>query len=121
MKIVLDGDETYDKLSINNEYVSFCISKATIKDLYGCSLNHTTMNTHGYSSECEFLTFNANTNHNKGNEGFAINGDNVQHLQVRFATSRMEGYELNLDGLKQYLADNNMTFYLAGESISLDE
>ena len=115
MKIVLDGDETYDKLSINDEYVSFCISKATIKDLYGCSLNHTTMNTHGYSSECEFLTFNVDTNHNKGNEGFAINGDSVQHLQVRFATSRMENYTKDLSGLRKYLSDNNMVFYLAKE------
>ena len=115
MKIVLDGDEVYDRLSINDEYVSFCISKATIKDLYGCSLNHTTMDTHSYSSECEFLTFNVNTNHNKGNEGFAINGDSVQHLQIRFATSRMENYTKDLSGLRQYLSDNNMVFYLAKE------
>ena len=120
MKIVLNGDENYERLYVDNNYISFYLSKATIKNLYGCTL-YVNSASHGYDSDCEYLTYNFDTNHNKGNEGFAINGDNTQHLQVRFAVSRMEGYELNLDGLKQYLADNNMTFYLAGESISLDE
>lgn len=110
-KIVINGDEKYEKLTFSDEYVSFCLSKSTIAELYGCSFDMN-LHLHSYETENDFLIFNSNTNYNKNNEGFALSGDNTQHLQIRFKTERMANYTKNLDGLKQYLFKNNMVFYI---------
>jgi hypothetical protein len=110
-KIVIDGDEKYEKLTFSDEYVSFCLSKSTIAELYGCSFD-IDFQRHSYETENDFLIFNYDTNNNKNNEGFAVNWNNTQHLQIRFKTERMANYTKNLDGLKQYLFKNNMVFYI---------
>lgn len=107
--ITLDGDETYDYLSINDTFVSFCLTKATILNTFGYTLS-TEATKYVFESDADFLTFNQNTNHNKDVEGFAVNGDAGQHLQVKFYSHRLN--ELSKNGLIEYLTNNPITFYI---------